>query len=1098
MARTGRPSGSVFVNLLGGFRVAGPSPDDTIVLERKKSCALLAMLALDPDRTVTRGKLTAILWEDETETAARHRLRQCLLDLRHRLASVDNDTIRAEGDLIQLASSRFVVDVTRFEECAARGTRAALEAASGLYRGDLLDGFSLDASAFEEWLRVERGRLRSRAIAVMKGLLAYQAQAPYTEETIQVAIRLLALEPFDEAAHRTLMRLYAESGRRSAALRQYEECVELLGRELGVEPEPETRELYRRLVGDRSRPTTAATAGRAERGPATRAQGSRFFGRSPADTALVGREDDLAWLDGLARRAQHGQPQLAVVIGEAGIGKSRLVNELAARTRPRRTEVLFGRGREGEETLPFAPWIEALRPALTEDIFGRLPAVTRTDLSRLFVEFAGDSAPPSTGVDDGPRIFEAVAGLLRALSARQSTIVVLEDLHWSDDMTIRLLRFLPRRLESRRVLIVGTARPEDVIGGKTAHLDILCRDPSCVSRTLSPLSREDTTTLFEALLAQRADTSSAALLDRLWTLSEGNPFVIVECARAVRDQTVSDRDRMLDLPEGVRSLTVRSLARLSKRASRLADVAAVVGRDLDVKVLEHAARVSERGLADGLEELVLRRVLREFDGRFEFSHDRVREVAYRRLLEPRRVLLHRQIGDAMEALYAADLSPHSAIIGTHYRQAGDWPKACRHQAEAGFAALGRGAGREALTCFDHALEAIVRLPRTEDWRELEVRVRLASNSASMATGNYEGGRPYLLEAERVAETLADPRWRGRVAVALTSCVRAAGELESALTFGRRGLRIAEDTGDHGLEMAARSPLAMCEHNAGNFRRSLEYLKPVLGASGSRWHWSEAFVVDRPGILPALALYWTVFCCVQLGEFEHGRRLVVEALRVPDVENDVLQTRALCLHITHGRLLNAMGDFQAAIRAYQAGFAVYREDCHGNFYFPLAWGLGLAYALAGHVNESLAQFEEAKAFAVHRGTKAFSGMWLLHFGRALLAAERLDDAAQMAREALTVNSKNGERPGEAGSLGLLAEVAMRRDSVPGGELEDYALRALALAESMEMRPLAARCHLRLAWWYARTGRADAARHSAAAESLLDQMGRPRSLDAAGLH
>jgi tetratricopeptide (TPR) repeat protein len=459
-------------------------------------------------------------------------------------------------------------------------------------------------------------------------------------------------------------------------------------------------------------------------------------------------------------------------------------------------------------------------------------------------------------------------------------------------------------------------------------------------------------------------------------------------------------------------------------------------------------------------------------------------------------LLHRQIGDAMEALYAADLSPHSAIIGTHYRRAGDWPKACRYQAEAGFAALRRGAGREALTCFDHALEAIVRLPRTEDWRELEVRLRVASNGASMTFGNYEGGRPYLLEAERVAETLADPRWRGRVAAALSSCVRAAGELEPALTFGRRALSIAEDTGDHDLEMAARIILAMCEHNVGNFHRSLEYLEPLLEAPGSRW--SETFVVDRPGNLPVLALYWTVFCWVQLGEFERARRMVVEALRVPDVENDVLQTRALLLQITHGRLLNAMGDFQAAIRAYHAGFAAYREDCHGNFYFPLAWGLGLAYALAGRVRQSLAQFEEAKAVAAKRGTSAFTGMWLLHCGRALLAAERLDDAARMAREAFTVNSKNGERPGEAGALGLLAEVAMRRDPVPGDEIEDYALRALELAESMEMRPLAARCHLRLAWWYARTGCADAARHSAAAESLLDQMGRPRSLDAAGTH
>jgi hypothetical protein len=126
------------------------------------------------------------------------------------------------------------------------------------------------------------------------------------------------------------------------------------------------------------------------------------------------------------------------------------------------------------------------------------------------------------------------------------------------------------------------------------------------------------------------------------------------------------------------------------------------------------------------------------------------------------------------------------------------------------------------------------------------------------------------------------------------------------------------------------------------------------------------------------------------------------------------------------------------------------------------------------------------------------MWLLHFGRALLNAGRVDDAAQMARDAFTTNSKNGKRPSEAAALGLLADVAMRREPLPASEIEELLLKALTLAEPLEMRPLAARCHLRLASLYARLGRADADHHRAVAESLLDQMGRPRSLEAAGVH
>jgi DNA-binding SARP family transcriptional activator len=1068
-----------------------------LLLERKKTRALLAMLALDPGHMLPRGKITTVLWPEQSEDAARHALRQCLLDLRQVLAKANLKAIRAEGDLIGLDPSRVVVDTARFEHQVAHGTPEALQDAVALYCGDLLEGFNVKEPAFEDWLRAERERLRSLAVEALKKLLAHYVGQNVTGTAAQFAIRLLALEPFDEAVHRALMSLYAESGRRSAALRQYEECVELLGRELGVEPEAETRELYSRLIADHVRLPSASDTSRTD-ARVTRTAPPPLVLRPPPGIALVGRQDDLKWLEDLRLHAQRGQPQLALLIGEAGVGKSRLVGELAFRAQRHKAEILLGRGREGEDILPFAPWIEALRPRINSDLLGQLSPVTRTDLTRLFVEFAGDSVPPSTGLDDGPRIFEAVAQLLRELSATRLVAVVLEDLHWCDNMTVRLLRFLPRRLTGCRVLLLSTARPEELVvdPDPAAHVDVLRRDPSCSSRALGPLSRDEAVRLFRALLAQRTEALPEALFERMWALSEGNPFVVVECARAVRDQCTAGRAPALDLPEEVRTLTARSLAGLSDRASRLADLAAVIGRDLDVRVLEHAAELTEHELADGVEELVRRRVLRQLDGRFDFGHDRLREVAYRRLLEPRRVLLHRRVGEAMEAVYAADLAPHYAIIGAHYRQASVWPQACRYQARAGFAALERGAGREALACFDYALQAIPRLPDTVEWRELDVRLRLAANGASMTTGNYEGGRPYLLQAERVAATLADARWQGRVAAAVSSCVRASGELERALHCARRALEIACQTQDRPLENAAKFVLAMSEHNAGDFRRSLEHLAPLLAADSIGWN--ETFVVDRPHAFPALARYWMVFSCVQLGEFDRAMRLVEEGLSGLSAQNDMLGTQALFFRISHGRALNAIGDFDAAVRAYETAFGLYREDCHGNFYSPLAWGLGLAYALAGRVRESLEQFERAEAIATRRGTRAFSGMWLLHLGRALIEAGRFDEAAQMAREALDLSIKSSEGPSKAGALGLLGEVARRRDPVPYEEMEHHLLGALTLAEPLGMRPLVARCHLRLAWLYSTTGRADGARHSATAESLLRQMGRPRSLDAAAVH
>src|SRR5262249_30151515 len=760
---------------------------------------------LDPGKTIPRGKVTTLLWADQSEDAARHALRQCLLDLRSVLAKANLEVIRAEGDLIGLDQSKIVVDAASLERHIAHGPPEPLHEPVILYRGDLLEGFSVREQGFEDWLRTERERLRSLVLGALKNLLTHHVRQKVSDAAIHVAVRLLALEPFDETVHRTLMRLYAESGRRSTALRQYEDCVEILGREVGVEPEAETRDLYRRLVSERARAANVPTAAGTHRSPIAQRSKARMSFRSNAQTPLVGREVDLGWLDTFSQRAYHGQPQLLLLLGEAGIGKSRLVEELAASARHHHAETLFGRGREGKSFLAFAPWVEALRPALGEDVVNRLPATIRRDLARLLPQIDDGPSSAPGGLEDGLRIFEAVAHLLRQLSDGHPLLVVIEDLHWCDDMTLRLLKFLPRRLEGRPVLLVGTARPEETPNdaGRGLVLDTLYRDTTCISRTLEPLSRDKTIQLLRALLTPRSYSLSELLAERVWKLSEGNPFVVVECARAVRDRGVAGPETSLELPDQVRALTARCFANLSDPATRLIDVAAVIGRDFDAALLGYAAEMAEPEVADGLEELVRRRVVREVDGRFDFGHDRMREAAYARLLRPRRTLLHRQVAQALEAVYVTELDSHCTAIGAHYREAGVWGHASKYLARAGFQAWERGAGREALTCFEDALQAIARLPETAGLRQLPVHVLLAANGAHVATGSYERGRPHLHAAESLAATLPDRRWEGRVAAALCTSYRAAGAPERALRFGQRALEIACETRDRHLESVAR-------------------------------------------------------------------------------------------------------------------------------------------------------------------------------------------------------------------------------------------------------------------------------------------------------
>src|SRR5262245_29272124 len=518
MSRGSQRPGSLFISLLGGFRVAGPQAENVLVLDRKKTRALLAVLALDPGRMMSRAKLTALLWSEQSEATARHGLRQCLLDLRQALAKGKVDAIRAEGDVVGLERSRIVVDVARFDQLAGQRAHAALEEAMDLYHGDLLEGFTVDEEPFEAWLRVERERFRSRAVAVLRKLLAEHVRAKAIDAAVPVAVRLLTLEPFDETVHQTLMRLYAESGRRSTALRQYEICVEVLSRELGVEPEPETRELYRRLVSERNRPPKAPTKTRPHGKPSSRAVRAPGGYPSHAATSLIGRESDVAWLEALWKRARNGEPQLALVIGEAGIGKTRFIGELTSRDEYRRASFLLGRGREGEDVLAFAPWVEALRPVLSDEFLDQLAPVTRLDLARLFPDIAEGSGPPPGGVEDGIRIFEAVANLLRRVGAARPLIILLEDLHWCDDMTVRLLKFLPRRLEGQPVLLVGTARAEEISGisGRGAVLEALRRDVFSQSRTLGPLSRDQSMELLQLLLGAKGANTAPAQADHVW------------------------------------------------------------------------------------------------------------------------------------------------------------------------------------------------------------------------------------------------------------------------------------------------------------------------------------------------------------------------------------------------------------------------------------------------------------------------------------------------------------------------------------------------------------------------------------------------------
>ena len=244
--RYARTMAELRLEMLGGFDLTADG--QTVALRTRKARALLAILALEPGRAWPREKLAAMLWQFSGEEQARTSLRQTLSLIRKAVPACNADWLRADGDALALDNAALAVDVAEFERLAEEGGTEALPSAAALYGGDFLDGLALREEAFEEWLRVERTRLRDKAVDVLARLVAHHAEARTYGAGIDVATRLLALDPLREEIHRALMELYARTGRTDAALRQFQSCRDILERELAVGPAPETQALYEAIL----------------------------------------------------------------------------------------------------------------------------------------------------------------------------------------------------------------------------------------------------------------------------------------------------------------------------------------------------------------------------------------------------------------------------------------------------------------------------------------------------------------------------------------------------------------------------------------------------------------------------------------------------------------------------------------------------------------------------------------------------------------------------------------------------------------------------------------------------------------------------------
>lgn len=778
-----------------------------LAVDTRKATALLAYLAVT-GRPASRELLAALLWPDADSGDARAALRRTLSVLN---AGLGAGALAIDRTAVSLRDQDTDVDLRQFRDALGRARNhrhdpdarcpsciAALEEAVALDRGEFMSGFALrDSEAFDDWQLAEGESHRRDLAGALERLARSLATGGGTEPALEASRRWLEIDPLHEPAHRLLMDLLARAGEPAAALQQYRDCVRILDRELGVAPLPETTELYEMI--------------RAGRLPVPAVSRPRATPQEPPISArpvlpLAGRDRELLTLR-QAFRSVGPDGRLLVVEGEAGIGKTRLVTDFADALRVAGSIVLEARAYAGEAGVAMAPISELLRVGLDRPgAASRLRSVhsdLRAEAARLVP--LPDSAPEDalaarpTDPFSGARLVEGVAEVLSALVMGATPgVLLVEDLNRTDESSLAVIAYLARRLSGRPILLLVTWRPEemedDVRSRVTAGAE---GDGLTVCVALGRLDRAAVATLVSASLG----TADPTIAEALFLESEGLPLFVAEALASplpVGGPT----------PGGVAALLRSRITAVGELARQVASAAAVIGRSFELDVVRIASGRGEDETIAGLEELVRRGLIVEIgstgggDVRYDFSHGRLRDVAYDSIGLARRRLLHRRVAEALRSGGAdgGDAARWS-LIAHHEGLAGRSSEAAVAHRLAGERARAVFANREAREHFEAALA--LGDPNIAELHESLAEVLTLLGDYASAIAHYEVAAALAVPERRAAIDhrlgLVHARrgdWAradGYLAGALAAVPGDAGKVRSALLADRSA--IAHRSGD---------------------------------------------------------------------------------------------------------------------------------------------------------------------------------------------------------------------------------------------------------------------------------------------------------------
>ena len=703
-----------------------------LVVDTRKAVALLAYLATQNERQV-RDRLCDLLWPDSPPARARATLRRTLSALR---AGLGNRWIEADRTFVWLERDATIeTDVDRFLELAQTGhdhdPRSAcddcverLQEAAATYRSRFLDGFELKGCPdFDDWMLGAAEHFHRQAVSVLRRLTESLILADRLDEATSSVDRWIQLEPLAEEGHRTSMLLHAWRGDRTAAVRTYRACVDLLDRELGVEPLEETTELYEAILEHDVPPA-----------PASRSRPPAVHPPVAATTDFIGREAEMRTILDVVRRG-HG---LVVVEGEVGVGKTRLLEEVSSHIDGPGQVVLVGSAHRAEAGVPYGPIQSAMRDALrsaeTRTRVSELPDSVLRQAARLMPSLG----EPARHEPDDPtaksRFLDAIALLVGQVGP--TTVLCIDNLHWSDEATIELIAYLVHRIRELGIVVIVTRRPEDTPADHPVSVLVDDVAGESVVLRLPRLSALEVARLVEG--ASIPELDAAVIYER----SRGLPFFIVEYLAAARaGQT--------ELPAAIRRLLLGRISSLDAIERQLVTTLAVIGTSADADTIRSVSGRSEDEVVSGVDRLISRGILREVGVEVDFTHEQLREVAYQETTLPRRRLLHRRTADHLAHRLDAFRDPAAIARAAHHRlQSGDEGGAAALAVDAGNLAAGVFANADAL---NHYAQALALSPDDPTIHLSIGEIRIRMGEYKQALGSLEAARGRLISAGSSAE-----------------------------------------------------------------------------------------------------------------------------------------------------------------------------------------------------------------------------------------------------------------------------------------------------------------------------------------------------------